>query len=140
MPLQIIATEGVLTPDTEKQAFKELTQLLLELHGLSGNAFMTPNVVGEVSILPRGRTFSGGEPAEIVVFELKVPSAVLTEQKLRDDWISRGTDIIEKAAKGNVPRERIFGNVVYALEGAWGLGGIAYDNPALGAAIAGQAA
>jgi len=45
MPLQVIATEGVFTPSAEQEVFGKLTDLLLELNDLSGNAFMTPNVI-----------------------------------------------------------------------------------------------
>lgn len=140
MPLQVVVSEGILSPDAEKKVFKQLTDLLLRLHGLTGNAFMTPNVIGEVVTVERGRSFSGGEPKEIAVFELKVPSAVLATKELQDAWIKEGTAIIENAAEGRLPRERIYGNVVHALEGAWGIGGVAYGNAALGEAIAKQAA
>src|ERR1700750_1591701 len=91
MPIQIIDPEGALTPAGEAEAFKKLTELLLRLHGLTGNRFMTPNVIGEVTVVPKGRTFSGGRPADIAVLELKVPSFVLPTQELKDAWISEGT-------------------------------------------------
>ena len=61
MPIQIIVPEGVLTAEAEAEAFRKLTELLLRLHGLTGNKFMTPNVIGEVTVVPKGRTFSGGK-------------------------------------------------------------------------------
>lgn len=140
MPIQIIVPEGVLTADAEAEAFKKLTDLLLRLHGLSGNKFMTPNVIGEVTVVPKGRTFSGGKPTDIAVFELKVPSFVLPTQELKDAWIGEGTDIIEQATKGRVKREHIYASVSYAVEGAWGIGGIAYSNAGLGSAVARAAA
>ena len=140
MPIQIIVPEGVLTADAEAEAFKKLTDLLLRLHGLSGNKFMTPNVIGEVTVVPKGRTFSGGKPTDIAVFELKVPSFVLPTQELKDAWIGEGTDIIEQATKGRIKREHIYASVSYAVEGAWGIGGTAYSNAALGSAVTGAAA
>ena len=140
MPIQIIVPEGVLTADAEAEAFKKLTDLLLRLHGLSGNKFMTPNVIGEVTVVPRGRTFSGGKPTDIAVFELKVPSFVLPTQALKDAWIAEGTAIIEEATAGRVKREHIFANVSYAVDGAWGIGGVAYNNVDLGSAVAPEAA
>src|SRR3981189_2344327 len=128
MPIQIMVPEDVLTADAEAEAFKKLTDLLLRLHGLSGNKFMTPNVIGEVTVVPKGRTFSGGKPTDIAVFELKVPSFVLPTQELKDAWIGEGTDIIEEATKGRVKREHIYASVSYAVEGAWGIGGTAYSN------------
>jgi hypothetical protein len=97
---------------------------------------MTPNVIGEVTVVPKGRTFSGGQPADIAVFELKVPSFVLPTQELKDAWISEGTAIIEEAAQGRIKRENIFANVGYAVEGAWGIGGKAFSNADLGSAVA----
>jgi phenylpyruvate tautomerase PptA (4-oxalocrotonate tautomerase family) len=136
MPIQIIVPEGALTPAAEAEAFRKLTELLLRLHGLTGNRFMTPNVIGEVTVVPKGRTFSGGKPADIAVFELKVPSFVLPTQELKDAWISEGTTIIEQAAAGRIKREHIYANVNYAVEGAWGIGGKAFSNEALGSAVA----
>lgn len=140
MPIQIIVPEGVLTAEAEAEAFRKLTDLLLRLHGLTGNKFMTPNVIGEVTVVPRGRTFSGGKPTDIAVFELKVPSFVLPTQELKDAWIGEGTTIIEEAARGRIKREHIYSSVSYAVDGAWGIGGVAYSNTDLGSAVAAQAA
>ena len=136
MPITLVVSEGVLTAEAEKAAFKNLTDLLLKLHGLSGNRFMTPNVIGEVVVVPKGRSFSGGEQSEIAIVELKVPAVVLPTKELKDAWVSIGTTIIEHAAEGRLVRDRIFFNVTYAVEGVWGIAGEAYDNTALGAAIA----
>jgi hypothetical protein len=136
MPINLIVSEGVLTAEAEKVAFKNLTDLLLKLHGLSGNGFMTPNVIGEVAVIPKGRSYAGGEQSEIAIVELKVPAVVLPTKELKDAWVSQGTAIIEDAAQGRLPRHRIFFNVTYAVEGTWGIAGEAFDHPALGAAIA----
>lgn len=136
MPIQIIVPEGALTPTAEAEAFRKLTELLLRLHGLSGNVFLTPNVIGEVTTVPKGRTFAGGKNADIAVFELKVPSFVLPTQELKQEWISEGTTIIEQASGGRIRREQIFANVSYAVDGGWGIGGKAFSNADLGAAVA----
>ena len=136
MPIQIIVSEDALTPAGETEAFRRLTELLLRLHGLTGNRFMTPNVIGEVTVVPKGRTFSGGKPTDIAVFELTVPSFVLPTQELKDAWVAEGTAIIEQAAQGRIKREHIFANVNYAVEGAWGIGGKAFSNADLGSAVA----
>lgn len=136
MPLQVIVTEGLLSPEAEQSVFRDLTRLLLELHGISDNAFLTPNIIGEVVVVEKGRSFSGGAPADIAVFELKAPSFVLADPELQKAWIARGTGIIETAARGRLPRNRIYGNVVHAVDGAWGIAGVAYDNTALGEAVA----
>ncbi|OQW55004.1 MAG: Tautomerase enzyme [Proteobacteria bacterium SG_bin9] len=140
MPIQVIVPEGILTTDAEAEVFGKLTDLLLRLHGLTGNAFMTPNIIGDVAVVPKGRTFSGGRRADIAVVELKVPSFVLPTQELKNAWVSEVTTIIEQAAQGRIRREHIFANVVHAIDGTWGIGGTAYDNGALGAAISAKAA
>lgn len=140
MPVQLIVSEGVLSREAEQAVFKKLTDLLLELHGLSGNGFMTPNVIGEVVVVEKGRSFAGGEPAAIAIFELKVPSFVLAGPALKEAWVARGTAIIAEAAEGRLAPERIFANVVHAVDGVWGIGGVAYDNAGLGEAIAAKAA
>ena len=61
---------------------------------------------------------------------------MLPTQELKDAWISEGTTIIEAAAAGRIKREHIFANVTYAVEGAWGIGGKAFSNEALGSAVA----
>lgn len=138
MPIQVIATEGVLTPPAEQEVFAKLTNLLLELNNLSENKFMTPNVIGEVTIVPKERTFSGGSPRAIVIFELKVPSIVLSNRALQLAWIARGTDIILEAASGKITRDRIWGNVTYSIDGLWGINGHAYTNTELGAVLSGK--
>ena len=140
MPIQIIVPEGALSATAEAEAFRKLTDLLLRLHGLTGNKFLTPNVVGEVTVASKGRTFSGGKPADIAIFELKVPSFVLPTQELKDAWILEGTAIIEEATAGRIKRENIYANVSYAVDGGWGIGGKAYSNSELGSAVASAAA
>jgi phenylpyruvate tautomerase PptA (4-oxalocrotonate tautomerase family) len=135
MPLQLIHTEGLLSEAAKQKAFDAMTKLLLELHGLKANRFMTPAVVGEVIAVPVGRTFSGGNPSSIAVIELKVPSFVLGTKELKEAWIEGVTNIVENAAEGRLKRSSIFANVTYAVDGTWGIGGVAYSNEALAAAI-----
>lgn len=140
MPMQIIASEGVFTLSASQEVFARLTDLLLELNDLSGSEFMSRNVIGEVTIIPKNCTFSGGEPTDIVIFELKVPSIVLPTRESQLAWIERATDIIIEAAAGKVGKDRVWGNVVHAIDGLWGINGHAYTNQELGAVLTGQTA
>jgi phenylpyruvate tautomerase PptA (4-oxalocrotonate tautomerase family) len=140
MPYQVIVTDGLLSDEAQQKVFAELTDLLLDLHGLGGNEFMTPNVIGEVTVVPKGKTFSGGKPADIAVIELKVPSFVLTDPEAKKAWVKSSTDILHAAAEGRLSRDRIYASVTYAVEGSWGIGGTAYDNAELGEAISGRLA
>jgi len=140
MPMEIIATEGVFTPTAAQEVFAKLTDLLLELNGLSENEFMAPNIIGEMTIVPKGRTFSGGKATEIAIFELKVPAIVLPTREAQLAWIERGTRIILEAAAGKLDRDRVWGNVVHAVDGLWGINAHAYTNEELGAVLSGRAA
>lgn len=135
MPITVIATEGVLSAKAEKEVFAKLTESFLKLHNLSGNAFMTPNVIGEVSIVPKGKSFSGGKPGDLVIIELKVPSFALSSPEQKEAFIGEATEIVETATGGKHPRDRIFVNMIYAVDGLWGIGGKAYTNAELGEAV-----
>jgi hypothetical protein len=135
MPIAITVTEGVFTPQSEQRAFDELSQSFLKAHNLAGNAFMIPNVIGDISVLPKGKTFSGGKPDNIVIVELKVPSFALAEPAQKEAWVAEATDIILRAGEGRVARDRVYVNMVYAVDGLWGIAGKAYTNPELLAAV-----
>ena len=136
MPITIQATEGVLSPAAGQQLFADLTDTFLRLHGLAGNAFLPPNVIGEINEIPAGRSFAGGQPANIVVVELKVPSFVLAAPEQKEAFIREATELVHQASEGKQPRERIWVNMVYTVDGLWGIAGQAYTNAQLGAAVA----
>ena len=140
MPLQIIATEGIFTEQAEKEMFAATTESFLKHHNLVGNKFMTPNVVGEISIVPKGRTFAGGKPDNIVIIELKVPSFALTTQEQKQSFVKEVTEVALNASSGRVIRERVYVNMVYAVDGLWGIGGRTFTNHELGEAIADSSA
>lgn len=140
MPLQLIISEGILSQKSEEKVFSQLTDLMLELNGIADHKFMKPNVIGEVTVIPKGRTYSGGKTTEIAIFELKVPSFALATREAQLAWISRGTDIIFEAANGKLTRDKIAGNVVYAEDGLWGINGHAYTNQELVAVLGGERA
>ena len=101
---------------------------------------MTPNVVGEISIVPKGRTFAGGKPDNIVIIELKVPSFALTTQEQKQSFVKEVTEVALNASSGRVIRERVYVNMVYAVDGLWGIGGRTFTNHELGEAIADSSA
>jgi phenylpyruvate tautomerase PptA (4-oxalocrotonate tautomerase family) len=135
MPIQIIATEGVIPVSAEAGLFAAVTDTFLKLHNILGNAFMTPNVIGEFSVIPKGRTFAGGKPDDIVIVELKAPSFALETPEQKRMFVGEVTDLVVKATGGEHPRDRIYVNMVYAIDGLWGIGGKAYTNADLGTAI-----
>ncbi len=138
MPLLIQLTEGLLTAQGERDVFPRVARALLEVHGLEGNAFMTPNVIGHVVVSPVSTSYVGGEPASLAVVEVKVPSLTFPTREVQQAFVKRVTDIIDELKAGDHPRARTFVNVTYAVDGSWGIGGKAYSNAELGAAIAGS--
>jgi phenylpyruvate tautomerase PptA (4-oxalocrotonate tautomerase family) len=135
MPITLTVPEGLLSADAEAGVFAELTRSLLEVAGLSGNLFMTPNVIGSVNVLPKSRIFAGGLPAPAAFVELKLPPVALATPEQKQAFIEAATTAVERAAGGRLRREHIWTNIVYADEGSWGIGGQVYDNAALIGAI-----
>ncbi len=139
MPVQIIMTEGLISKKTAQQMHCDVGEVFLDLHDLNGNAFMTPNVIGEVIFVEKGLTFANLHVTDIAIVELRVPSFALGSQEQKDQFVSRVTDIVRKATDGKLANEQIWVNAVYAVDGMWGIGGKAYTIEELGQSI-GEAA
>ena len=128
MPITLTVPEGLLSPDAEGRVFAGLTDALLEVSQLAGNAFMEPNVVGTINRLPSAHVFAGGKPSAAAFVELKLPSIALATSDAKQAFTERATDVLEHAAEGRLPRDHIWTNIVYAEEGSWGIGGRTYAN------------
>ena len=135
MPITLTVPEGVFNAVAEAKVFAELTGALLEIEGLQENAFMVPNVVGTLNVLPRERIFAGGVAGDAAFVELKLPAVALASPEAKRRFIERATQIVSRVSGGRLVQERVWVNVVYAADGAWGIGGRGYDNAALGGAI-----
>jgi phenylpyruvate tautomerase PptA (4-oxalocrotonate tautomerase family) len=135
MPITLTVPEGLLSSEAEAQAFAGLTEALLKVAGLSGNAFMTPNVVGTINVLPKGHIFSGGKPAAAAFIELKLPAIALATPEAKQAFIEEATTVVEQAANGQLARDHIWTNIVYAADGSWGIAGHGYSNTELVGAI-----
>ncbi|MEP6792229.1 MAG: 4-oxalocrotonate tautomerase [Ramlibacter sp.] len=139
MPITVQLSQGLLTAQGERDIFKRVADALLQVHGLTGNAFMTQAVIGHVQVAPAGSSYAGGQPQSLAVIEAKVPATTFPAQEIKDAFVKSVTDIVDDLKAGPHPRERTFVNVTYAVDGSWGIGGKAYTNDALGAAIAAAA-
>jgi hypothetical protein len=128
MPLQLTLTEGVLPKDQEKVAFVRLSEAMLKWHGLTGNQTLTPNVIGDVRVLPGEQTFSGPREAPIAMIEWKVPSFAFASREIQTGYFAEATEIIHEMSGGRQPRDRIFINVVHTVDGAWNFNGRAMTN------------
>jgi hypothetical protein len=132
MPLQLTLTEGILPKGQEKVAFARLSEAMLKWHGLAGNKVMTPNVIGEVRVLPSNQTFSGMRETPIAVIEWKVPSFAFAERDIQLGYFEEATSIIYEMSGGTQPKDRIFMNVIHTVDGAWNFYGRAMTNAEIG--------
>jgi hypothetical protein len=132
MPLTLTLTEGVLPKGTEKAAFARLSEAMLKWHGLAGNKVMTPNVIGSIHVLNKDQTFAGMEETPVAFVEWKVPSFAFANRETQLGYFEEATDIIHELSGGKQPRDRIFINVVHAVDGAWNMDGKARTNAELG--------
>ena len=128
MPITLYVTEGVLSESAEGEVFAELTSDFLKHHNLNGNSFLTPNVIGEINVIPRGKSFAGGKTADIAIVELKVPSFALASTEQKQGFVADATAAVVRASQGRISRDRVWVNMVYAVDGLWGIDGQAYAN------------
>ena len=131
MPLTLTLTEGVLPTGQEKIAFARLSDAMLKWHGLTGNEAMTPNIVGSINVLPKEHTYSGSKEASVAFVEWKVPAFAFSSRDIQVGYIEEATNIIHSMSGEKQPKERIWVNVVHAVDGAWGIGGVALTNAQL---------
>jgi hypothetical protein len=89
-----------LSAEAQAQAFAGLSEALLRVAQLGGNAFMTPNVVGTINVLPKGYVFAGGKPAAAAFVELKLPGIALATPEAKQAFIEAATTVVERAAEG----------------------------------------
>ncbi|MDQ0467017.1 4-oxalocrotonate tautomerase [Labrys wisconsinensis] len=136
MPLTLTLTEGVLPAGQETLAYRRLAEAMLRWHGLADNALMAANVVGSLHVLERGRSFVGQDEAPIAFVEWKVPSFAFADRAVQQGYFEEATGIIHDMSGGRQPRERIFINVVHAVDGAWNFGGRAMTNAEIAAEVA----
>ena len=140
VPITLTVPEGLLSAEAQAQAFAGLSEALLRVAQLGGNAFMTPNVVGTINVLPKGHVFAGGKPAAAAFVELKLPGIALATPEAKQAFIEAATTVVECAAEGRLRRDHIWTNIVYAADGSWGIAGRAYSDADLVAAIQSAAA
>ncbi|TAU60984.1 Tautomerase enzyme (plasmid) [Rhizobium ruizarguesonis] len=140
MPITLAVPEGLLSQRAQAQAFAGLTEAVLDAAGLTGNDFMTANIIGTINVLPREHVLAAGEPVAAAFVELKLPEMALVSAEAKQCFFEKAADVIEQAAEGRLKREHIWSNIVYAPEGAWGIAGRSYNNADLVGAIRGAVA
>jgi hypothetical protein len=134
VPLTLTVTEGVLPQGSEAATFSKLSDAMLKWNGMADVPAMKPNVIGSIHVLPADRTFSGSALAPVAFVEWKVPAIVFATREVQQGYIAEATQIVHEASLGRQPRERIWVNVVHAVDGAWGIAGQALTNAELAGA------
>lgn len=136
MPLTLTLTEGVLPQGQEKVAFSRLSDAMLKWHGLSQNEAMKRNIVGSIHLVPKEHSYSGSKEASVAFIEWKVPSFAFASREIQLGYVQEATDIIHELSLAQHPKDRIWVNVVHAVDGAWGIAGMALTNAQLSAGAA----
>lgn len=134
MPITVTAPQGTLTAIGERQILPRLTAALIEISGVTGNAFFTPIVGGTVHLLDPADVYAGGVNRPVVMVELKLPNIGLSTVEARAAFIAAATDVVADLTVGGHDREDVWVNILNAPDGAWGVGGRAYTGEALVAA------
>ena len=135
MPLSLHLTEGVIPVGTEKLAIKQITDIMLKWHGLTGNSVMTPNVTAMCQVLPHGSTFSGGENVAGAWIEFKTPSFAFTDREVQIGVAKEATDVIYELSGRKQAKNNIYFNVTHTVDGSWNLDGKAMTDEELGQEI-----
>jgi hypothetical protein len=135
MPLTVIATQGIFKPENEKLVIPKLCALMLKVHKLNGNKFMTPVVIGHLELVAQEHIYSGGDPVAGVFIEWKVPSFGFGTQEILNEYIKEATDIVVGLSDHKLSKKKVFVNVVHAVDGSWGIHGKAYTNAELAVAM-----
>lgn len=109
---------------------------MLKWHGLTDNKVMRPNVIGSINVVTKENTFSGAQEAPVAFIEWKVPSFVFATREIQLGYVEEATNIIHEMSGGKQPKDHIWVNVVHAVDGAWGIAGVAMTNAQLSEAVA----
>jgi phenylpyruvate tautomerase PptA (4-oxalocrotonate tautomerase family) len=139
MPITVTAPRGVFTAAGEREILPRLTAALIEASGLSGNSFFASIVGGTVHLLAPEDVYAGGVNRPVVMVELKLPDIGLATQHARTAFIAAATDVVDALSVAGHDRADTWVNVLNARDGGWGIGGLAYTNDALIAAVSGAA-
>jgi len=67
----------------------------------------------------------------VAFVEWKVPAFAFSSRDIQVGYIEEATNIIHSMSGEQQPKNRIWVNVVHAVDGAWGIGGVALTNAQL---------
>jgi hypothetical protein len=131
MPLTLTITEGVISKDKEAEVMLQLCQAFLDVQGLSKSEEIIANIIGHVNVVPSGSSYSGLVSAAIAIVEWKVPAFMFTDRDAQRAYVAEATEIIHIASECKHSKNAIWVNVIHAVDGAWGISGMALSSAEL---------
>lgn len=135
MPFNLTVTQGAMTQQAIEKAVKTITKSMLSWHGLTDNKTMTPNITSIVNIIDKNKSFVGGEQTEAIWIEWRTPAFAFANREAQIGHFKDCTDALFKLSEQRISKDRIFINVVHAIDGAWNFDGQALTNEQIGQAI-----
>jgi phenylpyruvate tautomerase PptA (4-oxalocrotonate tautomerase family) len=135
MPISVSAPHGVLTATGEREVLPRLTQAVLAINGAEDNDVFRSIVGGHVELHEPGHVYAGGRNRPVVVVSFAAPHSAFTTNESRQAFIEAATRIVDECAVPGHDRENTWVNIFNAPNGAWGIGGVAYDDESLTAKI-----
>lgn len=136
MPITVTAPRGTFTAAGRREILPRLTAELAESFGFTGRPELVRTIGGTVHDIDPDDIYAGGEPAPLVLVELKLPDVALPTLEDRADFIARATAAVRDLTGPSHRDADTWVNIVHAPDGAWGIGGQALTNAALTAAAA----
>lgn len=135
MPISVSAPHGVLTARGEREVLPKLTEAVLDLNGAGDNEVFRSIVGGHVELHDPGHVYAGGRNRPVVVVSFDAPHSAFPTEASRKAFIEAATRIVAECSVPSHDPENTWINIFNAPNGAWGIGGVAYDDEALTAKI-----
>ena len=130
MPITVHLPEGIFSDESQDRIFAGLTKSILAINGATGNSFAHKHLIGDIQIIPKGKSYADGKPTPYANVTLRVPVFSLDTPEKRRQFTTQICDIIEKESGGKISRERIYVNCIFG-DAFWGVEGVAYTNEEL---------
>jgi phenylpyruvate tautomerase PptA (4-oxalocrotonate tautomerase family) len=132
--VSVQVTKGLLTPTGTREIFAQISDAFASAHGLP-TSHAIPRIVGHLAVTEGSESYVGGKPQSLAIVEVKVPSIMFPTSAVKQKFVSDVTDIIDRYQAGSHERKRTFVIVTHAVEDLWGIGGKAYSNNEVTAAL-----
>jgi len=135
MPMiDIVAPEGTFPEANEAALLERATQALLRWEKTAAIPYAVANTGAYLHVLPQARATAGGKPDRTVRVQILTPVGALNQEQ-RAGIVADVTAVVAEAAGDPGLRERTWVLLHEAVDGGWGIGGVAYTNSALTARV-----